>query len=73
MGALWSDKLYLLTVHELRALPPWTELTSIGGQIKKLSELDDLDFDIRFGVTGWGISPEEYEQYGDITVRKTVY
>ena len=73
MGALWSDDLYLLSVKELQGLPSWSIVTNIMGTSTRLSELDLDEMGARFGVSAWGIKPEEYEQYGEITVRRTAY
>ena len=72
MGALWSADLYILTAKELQSLPPWTTVYSISGTSTRVSELDIEGMDTRYGVTAWGVRPEEFEVYGDIVLKRTL-
>jgi len=72
-GAPWSDDLFLLTPDSLAKLPWWTIVTSIMDSSSTIKDLGPLDaLDIRYGVTAWGLSPEEWEQAGGVIVRKTI-
>ena len=54
----WSDddNLMLLTPGELENLPDGAKLTSISGQTMIWThQIPIEDFDLRFGVTAWGL------------------
>lgn len=65
MNNKWELKsglsILLLKPEELRALPPFTYITSINGETRKVLEpgQQPADDDTRFGHTAWGITPPE--------------
>lgn len=59
MGKDAGKSIELLTVQELRALSPETEICSINGERRKVHEEGESppDDDTRFGYSAWGLAP----------------
>ena len=64
------EDLVLLSKTELKELPTWTTMTNIMGEKKPLAEIDIDTEDTRFDVTAWGLPIVEFDQVGDVTVKK---
>lgn len=56
----WDGDLWLLTETELEVTPPGTIVTSITGKTK-VTGLDEIDRDTRFGYLAWGLYEDQFK------------